>query len=101
MLKLFSSTSAVKEKFRIKISLVLNNLRKFCSLILNDAREMRYTTLFLPVVFRSSYLTPIVKFQNKTESRTYLRKISKQTDYIAVRGGCRLSLQCQRSTALP
>jgi hypothetical protein len=100
MLKLFSSTSGVKGKFSIKISLVLKNLRKFCSLILNDAREVRYITLFLPVVFRSLHLKSIVKFQNKTDSLTYLRKISKQIDYIAVRGGY-LSLQCQGSTALP
>jgi hypothetical protein len=101
MLKLFSNISGVKGKFSIKINLVLNNLRKFCSLILNDAREVQYTTLFLPVVFRSLYLKSTVKFQNKTESRKYLRKISKQIDYIAVRGGGHLSLQCQGSTALP
>ena len=61
MLKLFSSTSGVKGMFCIKISLVMNNL--FCSLILNDAREVRYTTstLFLPVVFRSLWLKSIVK----------------------------------------
>jgi hypothetical protein len=61
MLELFSSTSGVKGGFIIKISLVLYNLRKFCSFILNDAREVRYTILFLPVVFVSQVNCQISK----------------------------------------